>query len=187
GPAITAIGNGLGQIAVALGKLLEAAASPNGIKVLAGIFTVTAKVITGLAAVVAWVSTHWSTIGPLLAAPFKFAFDLWKAGFTFGVTVVRVFLDVSQGHWRKAWQDIKKAGVTIWHDIRDAAVVAWHAILIAIGGQLDRLRHNIAVAFDNVRHGVATIWDLIWRNTVGRLQRGVADINRFLGRLPGDI
>src|SRR6185437_7545227 len=39
--------------------------------------------------------------------------------------------------------------------------------------------------FDATRHAVASIWDLVWRNTVARAQRGVAEANTAIGRLPG--
>jgi len=51
----------------------------------------------------------------------------------------------------------------------------------------DVMRHETAVIFDGIRHDIAHIWDMIWNNTVGRLQRGIADVNRFLGGLPGKI
>jgi SLT domain-containing protein len=57
----------------------------------------------------------------------------------------------------------------------------------AIHQQWDELRHRTADAFDRIRHDIATIWDTIWRNTIGRIQRGVADANGFFHRLPGQV
>jgi SLT domain-containing protein len=35
--------------------------------------------------------------------------------------------------------------------------------------------HRVAVIFDGVRHEIAHIWDMIWNNTIGRLERGFHD------------
>jgi hypothetical protein len=48
GPAIAAIGEGIGRVAVALGKFILALLSPNGIRALTGIFSVLAGAFDGL-------------------------------------------------------------------------------------------------------------------------------------------
>jgi hypothetical protein len=40
----------------------------------------------------------------------------------------------------------------------------------------DILRHETAVIFDGVRHDIAHIWDMIFNNTIGRMERGRHDI-----------
>jgi hypothetical protein len=47
--------------------------------------------------------------------------------------------------------------------------------LVKMAAQWDDFRHRTAVVFDGIRHDIAHIWDMIWNNTVGRLQRGVSD------------
>jgi len=51
--------------------------------------------------------------------------------------------------------------------------------------QWDDFRHRTAVIFDGVRHDIAHIWDMIWNNTVGRVQRGIADVTGWFKKLPG--
>src|SRR5258708_18977273 len=48
GPAITAIGHGLGKVAIALGQFLQTAASPEGIQALQGAFLLLAWAIKGI-------------------------------------------------------------------------------------------------------------------------------------------
>src|SRR5258708_6593803 len=48
GPAITAIGQGLGKVAIALGQFLQTAASPEGIQALQGAFLLLAWAIKGI-------------------------------------------------------------------------------------------------------------------------------------------
>jgi SLT domain-containing protein len=36
-------------------------------------------------------------------------------------------------------------------------------------------RHETAVIFDGVRHEIAHVWDMVWNNTIGRLERGIRD------------
>src|SRR6185437_669098 len=45
----------------------------------------------------------------------------------------------------------------------------------------------VAASFDALRHDIATIWDTIWRNTIGRVQTGIATVNRLFNGLPGQI
>jgi len=40
----------------------------------------------------------------------------------------------------------------------------------------DILRHETAVIFDGARHDIAHIWDMIFNNTIGRMERGRHDI-----------
>lgn len=56
-----------------------------------------------------------------------------------------------------------------------------HALFATFNG----IRHETAVIFDGVRHDIAHVWDLIWNNTIGREQRGIADVVRWFRGLPG--
>ena len=53
--------------------------------------------------------------------------------------------------------------------------------------QWEDFRHRTAVIFDGVRHDIAHIWDMIWNNTFGRLQRGIADNQRLMNQLRHNI
>jgi hypothetical protein len=43
-----------------------------------------------------------------------------------------------------------------------------------------RMRRDVVSSFDALRHDVSSIWDTLWNNTLGRLQRGVADDQRIV-------
>ncbi len=49
------------------------------------------------------------------------------------------------------------------------------------------LRHQTAVIFDGARHDIAHVWDMIWNNTAGRVQRGVSDVIGWFKGLPGRV
>jgi SLT domain-containing protein len=46
------------------------------------------------------------------------------------------------------------------------------------------LRHRTAVIFDGMRGDIAHLWDVTWSNTVGRVQRGIADVVSWIAGLP---
>lgn len=64
----------------------------------------------------------------------------------------------------------------------------------AVATAFDWIRHRIATgahewasAFDTARHDIARIWDSVWNNTVGRVIRGVHDVEKWFHGLPGGI
>jgi phage-related protein len=108
-------------------------------------------------------------------------------------------------HWRQIWREILSATsgarhqiAVIFDGIRHETAAIWDKIfsntvgtVIRLGHnietQFNSLRHGIATTFDTIRHGIATAWDTIWRNTVGRVQRGIGDVMGFVSKLPGKI
>ena len=64
-----------------------------------------------------------------------------------------------------------------------AAARLRHALFATFNG----IRHETAVIFDGVRHDIAHVWDMIWNNTIGREQRGIADVVKWFKSLPGRV
>jgi hypothetical protein len=84
---------------------------------------------------------------------------------------------------RQAWDQVR-------HDTAVAFDTVRHIIATAY--------HDIRVVFDALRHDAAAIWDAMWSNTVGRVERGVNDVVKWLvsmrtrgvgvlKALPGDL
>lgn len=71
----------------------------------------------------------------------------------------------------------------MWDVVRHATAVAfdWIRHRIASGA------HEWASEFDKVRHDIASIWDSVWNNTVGRVERGVRDVEKWFHGLPPGI
>jgi hypothetical protein len=76
---------------------------------------------------------------------------------------------------------------TAWNDIYGATI----GVAIRIGHntetQFSSFRHATANIFDGVRADIAHYWDMIWNNTVGRVSRGIGDVTRWFGTLPGRV
>ena len=183
GPAILAIGQGLGQVAVAVGKLLLAFINPNGIRALRLFFTIIAGFITGTAALFTWATPRVIKNIHQLAA----AFDRVRHDVAAVLGWFRTNFDIFRNHTAIVFDRIRHDVVHIWdvtwqntigrirRGIHDAAI------------DFDSFRHRTAVIFDGVRHDLAHIWDQVWNNTVGRVQRGAADVVAWFKGLPGRI
>lgn len=83
GPAITAIGEGIGKIAVSLGKLLLSLASPSAIRDLKVFFEIVAGAISALASFFDFATPRWN--------------NNIRSMTNFGRTMVRVFEDARAG------------------------------------------------------------------------------------------
>jgi hypothetical protein len=66
-----------------------------------------------------------------------------------------------------------------WLATLTRGAIIWAGNAIAVFG---RLRHGVADQFDLMRHDVAHAWDVIWNNTIGRAQRGQADLQRLISQ-----
>jgi hypothetical protein len=134
GPAITALGQGLGKIAVAVGKLILVSASPNSIKVLSGLLTALAGTIDVITFVVGRAS------GKIIE---------WKNDFgDIGRVVAGVFRSIG-GFYAKD-RELQRAWA---HDVAAGFDIVRHAVA--------SFGHDIATVFDTVRHAFATAGHVI--------------------------
>jgi hypothetical protein len=127
GPTITAVGEGVGKIVVAVGKLILALISPDALRIIGGTFTVVAGIITGLAATIRVVS-------PVIIAAFHdiaSAFDAERRVFaTYGHDIAVVFDGLRHGSAAAVHQisdDIDALRVTAVR-VGHAFEVAWDAV-----------------------------------------------------------
>lgn len=63
GPAITTIGQGIGKVAVALGRFLQQVASPQGMAILSGMFSAVAGAIRGIGAALHGIGAATNAVG----------------------------------------------------------------------------------------------------------------------------
>jgi hypothetical protein len=50
-----------------------------------------------------------------------------------------------------------------------------------------KMRHDIATDFDLLRHYISSVWDQIWSDTIGKVQRGVAAVVKWFHSLPSSV
>jgi hypothetical protein len=135
GPAITALGKGLGQIAIAVGNLIEAAASPNSVKVLSDVLGILAHVIDGLAWAINRASGNiqkWKDILHQTAGKFdEFRHDAARM-----FAAVATLFDQAR-HMVATWgHDVAHTFDTLRHSV----AVTWNAMWAAtIGAQIRSL------------------------------------------------
>jgi len=206
GPAITALGQGMGKIAIAVGKLILVSAQPNSIKVLSGLLTVLAGTIDVITFVVGRASgkiVEWKNdfgdIGRVVAGVFRsiggfYARDralqrAWAHDVAAGFDTVRHAV-ASFGHdIAGAFDDVRHAFATIGHDIADTfdRIRHFQGQFDAFGKDVrlvrhwitdafDAIRHGGAIAFDALRHAVATAWDRMWSAVMSALGTARHDI-----------
>lgn len=140
GPAITALGNGLGQIAIAIGKLILAAARPDSIRILGDALAILGHVIDGVSwfittatgNMVKWIDIAHQTANKfdefrhdtarVFAAVATIFDDVRHTIASWGAAVGHVFAAVA-GFLARGARDAQN-----WHNLVDAAVngvVAW--------------------------------------------------------------
>lgn len=83
-----------------------------------------------------------------------------------------------------AW--LNNAGITWWKNF-DHTIAMAHQGINDLVGFFTHLWHSTTNIFDGMRHDIAHDWDMIWNNTVGRVQRGITDVELWVGSLPGAL
>lgn len=162
GPAIIIIGQGLGRITVAIGKLLLALMNPNMLRALSGLFTTIQWVIQGLAFAISYTTPRIIDKFHKIAVAFDF---VRHSAAIFGHDTAYAF-----DTFRRNVAAMGHNTAVIWDTLRhDAAATG----------------HDIAHTFDVLRHDLAVAWDTIWRNTVTRVANGISDTVDWFRKLPG--
>ena len=182
GPTITTIGVGLGQIAIAIGKLLIALVSPDSLKILAFLLNVVALAITALAKII-------TVTTPIVIGFFHgmaVGFDAVRHGFANSAHEIAGIFDDFRHRQAVVFDNVRHVFddsvrfIQVWgHQWATAFDTDRH--VVASWG------HDIAGIFDTLRHNIASEWDLIWANTKNVVTRGIHDVVTFFGDMPGKI
>jgi hypothetical protein len=155
GPAVTAIGQGIGQVAVALGKLIQAGDSPEGLIVLQSTFTALAGAIRG----VAWaIRTGQSAL--------------------FGF--IRVALSVSRGiiNVARGITDSFLAVASTIVRVASAIPGPWQAAAKTLVGVIDRAKNSADGFFGDITARLNTVTNNInAAKPVYRLQGDISDLD----------
>lgn len=141
GPAITAIGKGLGQLAGSLGKFLQVAASPQGIIVLQGAFSL----LSGVINTVTWLiklsqsqlvilANIGSQVAREVVGSFKWITD---AVLTMAGTLARVAASIP-GPWQKSMQHIANS-IASTKANADVKFAQWQAGINAFARNVNNL------------------------------------------------
>ena len=193
GPLLKALTPVIGQLIVAVARLLIAFSNKNNIRAFVIALEAVTVTLNVLAAIVSWFS---GTVVPLfdkalhgLAA----AFDAVRHGFAnsanqiadvlHGVAVafdaVRHGFANTADFIRGKLDDVFRF-IQVWgHQWATAFDTDRH--IVATWG------HDIASIFDRLRHDIAHIWDVIWTDTKNVVTRGIHDVTTFFGNMPGHI
>jgi SLT domain-containing protein len=196
-PAIAnAVAGGITAMATAVAKNPKAFAD-----FLVFLFKLPGYLFDALAAltnVADWIEAHWSRIGPLLVLPFQ----VFRASIEVLMGAVQLYigtiLELIQGHWSAAWDDIRAGTDRILNAIVELFRDFWHALDALAGSEGDVLRHNIASHFDEIRQDNAQwgddvlrdtriIWNDIYSATIGSVIRIHDDVLNWQNRMYHDI
>jgi len=112
-----------------------------------------------------WIELHWSQIWEFAKIPVHGFVTFFEVIFTFLTGFIKMWAAIFTGNWTAAWNAIKNTAIGIWRLIARQAALIWDTINSAVGGRLNKLRHDTANIFDGIRHEIAHVWDIIHNNT----------------------
>jgi hypothetical protein len=151
GPAITAIGEGIGKVAVGLGRLLTGLETPAGLRLMGDLFTALGNTLSWLGNAAHYMAVHnrWNEI-------IRWAVDTWH-----GVN--------------KAWQALSHAWDNVVHaydNFSHASSATWAAIVHGWNNTTNAVNDAVAAiehAFGNVIHagGVVIHWFALLPGRIG--------------------
>jgi SLT domain-containing protein len=108
------------------------------------------------------------------------------AAFYLAWTKSATFRKILIAAWKAIWDVIK----TVWNWIKGH----WPLLLAILTGPIGAaviliIRHwrQITAATKTLWHDLTAIWNAIWRNTIGRVQAGVRDVERWYNSLPDGV
>jgi hypothetical protein len=165
GPAIAIVGKGLGQIAIAGGKLVLALGSPDAQKIARVTLTGIAKAVTGIADALAWLIPNvvkWSHATAVIFDDFRHRTAVVFDGARHDIAHV----------WDQIYQNSIGMVIRLAHNVET---------------QWDSWTHGIAVVFDGARHDIAHVWDQIYSNSVGAVIRVWQKTNTPFANMRHDI
>lgn len=161
GPSVTAIGDGIGKVAIAIGKLLTTMSSKDVVHSINIAFDILVDTIKTVAYIVHTLMSNWDSLSNATDAVRE---TLIKAGHAIedAVDAVREAF-IKAGHAiEDATDAVRESVIRVGHDIESAFNTARHAVATA--------GHDIASAFDRVRHDVAAVGDAIVKGLNTALQ-----------------
>jgi phage-related protein len=189
GPAITAIGDGLGKVAVSAGKLLTVMSSKDVVNAINIAFTILNGTIQLVTYMIKRLMDNWDGMSVAVRHSW-YDIKQWTDDVTKVFDTVR-HAAAEFGHDWAGYFDTARHTVASWgHDTASAFDTTRHAIATGahdIAGAFDTVRHAIATAghdiagtFDTVRHDaasfahdVASAWDTL-RHAVATLGHDIA-------------
>ena len=189
---VDGIAGGITSIANAVAKNPKAFA--DFIKFMADVIIWSLRIIAGLTLAANWIEAHWSRIGPVLKLPFDAAVAFIKIDMGLFRAIIGTALDLIQGKWSAAWNNMRTGGIQVWNAIRNLFTAFWHAMDSLAGAWGDRLAHDIAAHFAEIRHDFAQwsgdflndtriTWNDVYGATIGSVIRQVHDVESWYNSL----
>lgn len=161
GPSITAIGDGIGKVAIAIGKLLTTMSAKDVVHSINIAFDILADTINAVSYIVRTLMSNWDSLSNATDAVRE---SLIKAGHDIenATDAVREAF-IKAGHdIENATDAVRESVIRVGHDIESGWDKTRHAVATA--------GHDIASAFDRVRHDVAALGDAIVKGLNTALQ-----------------
>ena len=172
GPALTAIGDGIGKVVTAVGKLLTTMSAADVARTIGIAFNVIAGAINTVSYVVKTLMTNWDS----MSATAKTAtHDVASVFDAFRHDIAAVFSEIisnTTDTWNKIWTQ------TIGRVIQGA-----HSVEAAY----NTMKAALSTALNAVSSAAVTAWNTIWNNTVTRVQNGITSVVNFFKGIPGKI
>jgi hypothetical protein len=141
GPAITALGQGFGKIAIAIGKFLQGAAKPDSVRALNRLLGFTADVIGALSWIILRGIGNWQKWIDILHQTAS-KFDEFRHDFAIGAHEIAVHFD-GMRHAAADWAH----NLAMWFDEVRHNIATW--------------AHDVAATFDQWRHDTAQKVDAV--------------------------
>lgn len=140
GPAITAIGKGIGQVAVSIGKLLTVLSAKTDARAITLLFDVISGAINGLAFVVGRLAKNWDSFSQQISHAFdnvKHAFDNFMHAFDNASHAVYNVLQHAFDNFMHALDNVSHAIGNVNHAF-SAAVTGMEHVISTVGNAIGR-------------------------------------------------
>lgn len=93
-----------------------------------------------------------------------------------GIAALSFFADYVEQHFIPFFKHIGHFFVGIGHDIEHVWDLLWTNLVV----RTEHGMHDVASAFDRGRHSTASIWNIIYRDTIGKVVQLFNDIKHFV-------
>jgi phage-related protein len=202
GPAIIAIGDAIGHLAIAIGKLLTSLISPGSMSVFTGVVDALAWAITGLGNAYAWLTSHVNPgilhdvgvaivaiyVGVKLWAIAQAALDIALNANPIGLIILGLAaLTFAIIEIVRHWTGFSKAVSHAWDIIYRDTIGAVIKIVRSVNVYGLRVRQVWISQLDAARHEAAHIWDIIYNNTIGAVIRIHHSVLNWQNRMYHDV
>lgn len=133
-----------------------------------------------------------SVLGPVLSAAFGVVKTALSGAFSIIKGLLKIFIGVFTGDWKKAWEGVKQVFSTVWNAINgvwntmlSVAKSVWESIKSAVSGPVETLKEVLSGAWDSIKDTASNAWDNIKSAMTSPIESAKNTISNLLSSIKG--